>query len=617
MRSFGSNFSCLAVVMILCLATSGCGGGSSGSGGGGSNTSITAVSVSCSPSSIQVNQASKCSSTVTGTGSFSSSVTWSVNQGTIDQSGNYTAPANVTTATVTATSTQDSTKSGTASVTVTPATPATIGLSSLAFAPSSVVSGNGSTGTVVAVGPAPTGGVVISLSSGNSAVVSVPSSVTIPAGSTSATFSVSSGSVATATGVSITASSATVVSSVVTVDPAATVNWSGGPSPSFPITGQCFAGDFNGDGKTDLACYLGNGASGPNAGVWSVALSTGSGWQLESWSGGQGPALPVTGQCVTGDFNGDGKTDIACFTGFAGEVWSVSLSTGSGWETQSWSGGPLLAAEWNVVPIPGQCFAADFNGDGKTDLACSDGVDDVWSVALSTGSGWNTAPWSGGPTVPLPMTQQCLDGDLNGDGKADLFCWTGEGGGWGVALSTGSGFQSSIWSGGPAPLDEWNVIPVGGQCFTGDFNGDGKTDVTCPATVTSCGDPYGCTNGDWSMSLSTGSGWNGESWTTGGPGVAMPVSDQCVIGDFNGDGKTDIACWSGFAGGVWGVSLSTGSSWNGSIWNGGPEPIQEWNVIPVGGQCFTGDFNGGGKTDVACYSGGGVWQVALSTGSGW
>ena len=237
--------------------------------------------------------------------------------------------------------------------------------------------------------------------------------------------------------------------------------------------------------------------SGPNAGVWSVALSTGSGWQLESWSGGQGPALPVTGQCVTGDFNGDGKTDIACFTGFAGEVWSVSLSTGSGWETQSWNGGPLLATEWNVVPIPGQCFAADFNGDGKTDLACSDGVDDVWSVALSTGSGWNTGSWSGGPVVPLPMTQQCLSGDLNGDGKADLFCWTGEGGGWGVAISTGSGFQGSIWSGGPIPVDEWNVVPVSGQCFTGDFNGDGFTDLAC----------YSGSGGNWNVALSSGSGW--------------------------------------------------------------------------------------------------------------
>ena len=167
-----------------------------------------------------------------------------------------------------------------------------------------------------------------------------------------------------------------------------------------PVNGQCFAGDFNGDGKTDLACVGVNG-------VWSVSLSTGSGWNTESWSSGPGVALPpVRDQCVTGDFNGDGKTDLACYTGSSGD-WNVALSTGSGWLSQAWDGGPRVIAEWNVVPIPGQCFAADFTGDGKTDLACSDGVDSVWSVLwLSTGSGWNTESWSGGPVVPLPMTRR-------------------------------------------------------------------------------------------------------------------------------------------------------------------------------------------------------------------
>ncbi len=597
MRWFCANsISSLAVTIIFCFVLSSCGGSGSSSGEGNLIPAITSVSVSCSPSSIQVDQASKCSPTVTGTGSFSSSVTWSVNQGSIDQNGNYTAPANATTAMVTATSTQDSTKSGTASVTV---TPITIGLSSLAFAPNSVVSGNGSTGTVAAVGPAPTGGVVVSLSSGDSAVVSVPSSVTIPAGSTSATFSVLSGSVTTATGVTITASSATPASSVLTVNPAATVNWSSGPDPSIPITGQCFSGDFNGDGKTDLACYT------SNAGVWSVALSTGSGWQLESWSGGPGPALPVTDQCMTGDFNGDGKTDLACYTGNTGS-WNIALSTGSGWQSEFWNGGPLLVDEWSIVPVSGQCAAADFDGDGKTDLACSDGTDSNWSVALSTGSGWNTASWSGGPVVPLPMTQQCVSGDFNGDGKADLNCWTGEGGGWAVTLSTGSGWQSSIWSGGPVPVDEWSVVPVPGQCFAADFNGDEKTDLACSNGV----------NGTWNVGLSTSSGWNSGSWS-GGPVVPLPMTQQCVSGDFNGDGKADLNCWTGEGGG-WAVALSTGNGWQSSIWSGGPVPVDEWNIVPVPGQCFTGDFNGDGITDLACYSGdGGVWSLALSSGTGW
>ncbi len=97
--------------------------GSSSSGGGGSS-SITSVTVTCSPSTIMYGQTSQCSANVTGTGNFSSSVTWTASAGTISSSGLFTAPSGGVTSqqvTITATSVQDTSKSGTALVTVNPA----------------------------------------------------------------------------------------------------------------------------------------------------------------------------------------------------------------------------------------------------------------------------------------------------------------------------------------------------------------------------------------------------------------------------------------------------------------------------------------------------------------
>jgi uncharacterized repeat protein (TIGR03803 family) len=63
-------------------------------------------------------------------------------------------------------------------------------LTGLAFAPSSIVGGQTATGTVTLSGPAPSGGAVVSLSAGNSSIVSAPATVTIPAGATSGSFAV-------------------------------------------------------------------------------------------------------------------------------------------------------------------------------------------------------------------------------------------------------------------------------------------------------------------------------------------------------------------------------------------------------------------------------------------
>jgi uncharacterized repeat protein (TIGR03803 family) len=63
-------------------------------------------------------------------------------------------------------------------------------LAQLAFSPSSVVGGRSSTGTIRLSGPAPSGGAVVTLSSGSPAVASVPAAVTVPAGASTASFSV-------------------------------------------------------------------------------------------------------------------------------------------------------------------------------------------------------------------------------------------------------------------------------------------------------------------------------------------------------------------------------------------------------------------------------------------
>ena len=81
----------------------------------------------------------------------------------------------------------------------------------------------------------------------------------------------------------------------------------------------------------------------------------------------------------TGDFNGDGKTDLWCHDGNAGNT-VVAFSNGAG--------GFSSSAVWGAWCGGGAGFGTgDFNGDGKTDLRCHDGTNGNTSVALSNGAG--------------------------------------------------------------------------------------------------------------------------------------------------------------------------------------------------------------------------------------
>lgn len=209
-------------------------------------------------------------------------------------------------------------------------------------------------------------------------------------------------------------------------------------------TGQCLALDLNRDGRTDLACQSPNQNE---RGQWNVSLSTGRSWATSTWSGGPVGGLWIEalrfgfvgvrpfaqGYCLPGDFNGDGKSDIACYRNDL-RKWQVAISTGAGWDTRL-QDGPIPEDQHAVTK---QCVALDFDADGRSDIACAKGAD-TWSLLLMHPAQTRQVSWTSGP--PNTFAENCLAADLNGDGKIDFACNAGKNATWTLMLNTGSGWQ--------------------------------------------------------------------------------------------------------------------------------------------------------------------------------
>jgi len=187
-----------------------------------SNPPAALSSITVSPTSVIGGNLSTGTLTLTGAATSNAVVTLSSNNASATVPSSVTVPQGATTASfsIGTTPVASSTVAGisavyngvtkTATLTITRPT-----LSSLKLNPSKVVGGNPSTGTVTLSGAAPSAGVTIQLSSSRTAVATVPSSVTVAAGATAATFTVTTNRVRSTTNTTISGTSAGVTKSAV------------------------------------------------------------------------------------------------------------------------------------------------------------------------------------------------------------------------------------------------------------------------------------------------------------------------------------------------------------------------------------------------------------------
>lgn len=168
---------------------------------------------------------------------------------------------------------------------------------------------------------------------------------------------------------------------------------------------QPLAGDFNQDGLADVAVY---DAENQRIGL---AFSSGSGFKQIRWQSFE--ALKGGGKkLLAGDFNGDGRDDIAVMDTGSGD-WKVLLAAQKGIFTET--GGPWLSGWGNGEGR--LTFASDVNGDGRCDLV-SYNRSGRWQLAVSDGRRFiplgDFGPW-GASAKGVPMVA-----DINGDGRSDL-----------------------------------------------------------------------------------------------------------------------------------------------------------------------------------------------------
>ena len=272
--------------------------------------------------------------------------------------------------------------------------------------------------------------------------------------------------------------------------------------------------DFNGDGKTDFGVVRQAAGAGGTQIRWYNLLNNAAATETQTDFG------VVTDYITPGDFDGDGKDDIA--------IWRPQTDNSFFYILQS-STNTLRTVRFGM-PNDDPFLIADYDGDGVDDPAIfrKGGSDSSQSFFWWYGSYGTTknvqvvVPWGVGADVAAP-------GDYNGDGKADFCVFRGIGTParglffihYGTGLFDATSPNDTVTRFG-LPTDA--IVP-------GDYDGDGKTDLALTRVEGAAL--------AWYYLPSSGVGGG----TTPRLAWGRQATDIEVQGDYDGDGTTDRAIW--------------------------------------------------------------------------
>jgi uncharacterized repeat protein (TIGR01451 family) len=310
-------------------------------------------------------------------------------------------------------------------------------------------------------------------------------------------------------------------------------------------------GDFNADGRIDLAVA--------NSGDNTVSILLGNG------DGTFTPQTPIAvgvgpHWLVTGDFNEDGKADFAVANSGDNTV-SILLGNGDGTFT--------LRSSPGAGASPFAIAAGDFNADGHLDLAVTNSGDNTVTILLGNGDGtFVTAAALAAGARP----QVLVVGDFNEDGKLDIAVANESDTSVSMLLGNGNGtFQAQTKT-----STAGSGFPIG--LIAADFNGDSHLDVAAVNAT------------DVAILLGNGSG---ALTLNSNPGTGLNLISG-VTGDYNGDGFFDIAV----ADQTLGQAFLLPGNGNGTFGT-----VVTYTTSAGTYSAATADFNGDGALDLAFTNG--------------